>query len=189
MRTLLRAPGKPIHPPLTDASIGAYTAGVVMLVLGALGLEEEQMAHGALLAISLGLILAAPTALTGLLDWLDIPKGTPARTVATLHLWVMVTATVLFALTWLAQLDGYKDDEVRGVALTLGLAAFACLALGGNLGGANVFVYGVRVLKAEHTAPREALNPFGVEKEKAPRGMPEPASGEDGGDSPAGQTP
>ena len=29
-------PGKPSHPPLTDASIGAYTVGVVMLVLGAL---------------------------------------------------------------------------------------------------------------------------------------------------------
>jgi hypothetical protein len=27
-------PGKPSHPPLTDASIGAYTAGVAMLVLG-----------------------------------------------------------------------------------------------------------------------------------------------------------
>ena len=33
--------GKPSHPPLTDASIGAYTVGVVMLVLGAFGVEEE----------------------------------------------------------------------------------------------------------------------------------------------------
>jgi uncharacterized membrane protein len=168
MRALLRAPGKPLHPPLTDASIGAYTAGVAMLVLGALGLEEKQMAHGALLAISFGLIVAAPTALTGLLDWFDIPKGTPARTVATIHLWVMVTATVLFALTWLAQLGGYKDDEVRGLAVAVGVAAFAVLALGGNIGGANVFVYGIRVLKAEETPPREALNPLGARK-RAPR--------------------
>jgi hypothetical protein len=58
-----------LHPPLTDASIGAYTFGVAMLVLGALGVEEEQMAHGALLlAIGGGLGLALPTALTGLLD-------------------------------------------------------------------------------------------------------------------------
>jgi uncharacterized membrane protein len=172
MRSLFTAPGKPLHPPLTDASIGAYTAGVVMLVLGALGLEEEQMAHGALLAISVGLILAAPTAITGLLDWLDIPKGTPARSVATIHLVLMVAATVLFIATWLAQLDGYKEDEVRALALGLGLAAFAFLAVGGNIGGANVFVYGIRVLKAEDTPPREALNPFGVGKEKAPRGVP-----------------
>ena len=189
MRTLLRAPGKPFHPPLTDASIGAYTAGVAMLVLGALGVEEEQTAHGALLAISLGLILAAPTALTGLLDWLDIPKATPARTVATVHLVVMVAATVLFALTWLAQLDGYKDDEVRGLAVALGLAAFVLLALGGNIGGANVFVYGIRVLKAENTPPKEALNPFGVGKEKAPRGVPEPRGAAHPGEPPREQEP
>src|SRR5918992_4795441 len=107
------------------------------------------MAHGALLAISVGLILAAPTALTGVLDWLDIPRGTPARTVATIHLGLMVAATVLFALTWLAQLDGYKDDEVRGLALALGLAAFAVLALGGNIGGGHVVVFGGPVVKGE----------------------------------------
>ena len=189
MRSLLRAPGKPFHPPLTDASIGAYTAAVVMLLLGALGLEEEQMAHGALLAISLGLILAVPTAITGLLDWLDIPRGAPARTVATIHLVLMVAATVLFALTWLAQLDGYKEDEVRGLALALGLAAFALLALGGNLGGANVFVYGIRVLKAEDTPPREALNPFGAGEEKAPRRVPARAAGENRNDRPGADEP
>jgi uncharacterized membrane protein len=185
---LLRAPGKPFHPPLTDASIGSYTAGVVMLVLGALGVEEEQMAHGALLAISFGLILAAPTALTGLLDWLDIPKGTPARTIATIHLALMVAATVVFALTWLAQLDGYKDDEVRGLALALGLTAFALLAAGGNIGGANVFVYGIRVLKAEDTPPKEALNPFGVGAGKGERGVPRPR-GEAGGEPSREQEP
>src|SRR5436305_4697116 len=92
---LLRGwPGKPSHPPLTDASIGAYTVGVAMLVLGALGVEEQQMAHGGLLALSGGLILAAPTAITGLLDWLDLERGSPARRVATIHLFTMVTATV-----------------------------------------------------------------------------------------------
>ena len=154
--------GKPLHPPLTDASIGAYTVGVAMLIAGAVGLQEEQMAHGALLAISFGLILALPTALTGLLDWLDIPQGTPARTIATIHLIVMLTTTVLFALTWLAQRPGYNDDEVRGLALVLGCVSEAFLAVGGNIGGANVFVYGIRVLKRPETPVRQALNPLGV---------------------------
>src|SRR3954453_12616452 len=124
-------PGKPSHPPLTDASIGAYTVGVAMLVLGALGVEEEQMAHGALLAIGGGLALALPTALTGLLDWLDIPKGTPTRTTATIHLLTMVTATVVFALSFVAQLDGYRHGEVKTAGLILGLGAEALLAVGG----------------------------------------------------------
>jgi uncharacterized membrane protein len=183
MNTLLRlvkgSPGKPLHPPLTDASIGAYTAGVAMLVLGALGVEEQQMAHGALLAISFGLIVAAPTAITGLLDWLDIPKDTPARTTATIHLLVMVTATVLFALTWLAQRPGYNDDEIKTLALVLGLVAEGALAVGGNIGGANVFVYGIRVLKRPETPVAKALNPLGLPEDEAlpqARTMPEEAA-------------
>lgn len=185
--------GKPTHPPLTDASIGAYTAGVAMLVLGALGVEEEQMAHGSLLAISVGLLVAPPTAVTGLLDWLDLPKGTSVRRVATIHLLLMMTTTLLFALTWLAQLDGYKDDEIKAAALVVGLAAFAFLAVGGNIGGANVFVYGVRVLKRTDVPPREALNPLGVKSEHAPpreAGPPaSPASGIPPAAGRAGQPP
>ena len=158
-------PGKPSHPPLTDASIGAYTVGVAMLVLGALGVEEEQMAHGALLAISGGILLAVPTALTGLLDWLDIPKGTPARTTATVHLFTMLAATGLFVATWFAQLDGYKHDEVKTVGWILGLAAESLLAAGGFIGGSLVFVYGVRTLKRPGTPIADALIPGRLEEE------------------------
>src|SRR5215210_5513323 len=130
-----------------------------MLVLGALGVEEEQMAHGSLLAIGGGLVLALPTALTGLLDWLAIPRGTPARTTATTHLLVMLTATVTFALTFIAQLDGYDEGTVEALPLVLGLAAEALLTAGGFIGGTIVFVYGVRVLKRPQTPVADALVP------------------------------
>jgi len=155
--------GKPPHPPLTDASIGAYTVGVVMLVLGALGVEEEQMAHGSLLAISGGLVLAVPTALTGFLDWLDIQPGTPRKTIATTHLLVMVTATLVFAGTWLAQLDGYEHDKVKTLAWILGLVAEALLTVGGYLGGTLVFIFGVRVLKHEDATVIQAVVPGRIE--------------------------
>lgn len=151
--------GKPSHPPLTDAAIGAYTVGVAMLVLGALGVEEEQMAHGSLLAIGGGLAVTVPTALTGLLDWLDLPKGSPARRVATIHLFTMVSATVVFALTFIAQLDGYKDDRVETLGWILGLGAEGLLTAGGYLGGTLAYVYGVRVLKREDVSAANALIP------------------------------
>ena len=172
LRLVKGSPGKPLHPPLTDASIGAYTVGVAALIAGKAGLQTPEMAHTALIAISFGLIVAAPTAITGLLDWLDLPKGSPARTAATIHLFVMVAATVLFALTWLAQREGYNDDEVRTLALVLGIVAGALLAAGGNIGGANVFVYGVRVLKRPDTPVSKALNPLGVPEAQAPSESP-----------------
>src|SRR5256714_7197823 len=130
-------PGKPSHPPLTDASIGAYTVGVAMLVLGALGVEEEQMAHGSLLAIGGGLALALPTALAGLLDWLDIPKGTPARTTATVHLFTMMTATLVFAVAFIRPIDGHDHGAIKTARLVFWLAAEGLLIAGGYIGGAG----------------------------------------------------
>src|SRR5947209_5455305 len=152
-------PGKPSHPPLTDASIGAYTVGVAMLVAGKLGLQDRQMAYGSLIAISGGLALAAPTALTGLLDWLQIEKGTARRTVATVHLLTMVSATLVFAGAWLAQRPGYVHGKIETLGLALGLAAEALLAIGGYIGGTLVFAYGVRVVKRPDAPIAEALIP------------------------------
>jgi uncharacterized membrane protein len=159
LQLLKGLPGKPSHPPLTDASIGAYTAAVAMLVAGAVGLETAQMAHGALIALSVGLILAAPTATTGLLDWLDLPKSSPVRTTATLHLFTMVAATVLFALTWLAQRPGYVDGEITSLGLILGIVAEVVLAVGGTIGGSLAYVYGVRVLERADAPVADALIP------------------------------
>lgn len=165
--------GKPSHAPLTDVSIGAYTVGVAMLVAGAAGLEEAAMSTGALLAISGGLIVAIPTSLTGLLDYFDIPRRTPARKLATYHLFVMLTATATFVATWLAQRPGYDDGEVTTLGLILGVAAFALLTIGGTLGGALAYVYGVRVVKRD-VPIMDALIPGRLEQTRAVR-APTPA--------------
>ena len=157
-------PGKPSHAPLTDVSVGAYTVGVAMLVAGAFGFEEEAMAKGALLAISGGLIVAVPTSLTGLLDWSDLDKGSARRTIANLHLTVMITATALFAATWITQRPGYLDGEVTTLGLVLGLVALGALTIGGTLGGALAYVYGVRVVKRD-VSVADALIPGRIRDE------------------------
>ena len=175
--------GKPSHAPLTDVSIGAYTVGVAMLVAGALGFEEQAMSTGALLAISGGLIVALPTSFTGLLDYFDIPKRTPARKLATYHLFVMLTATATFAATWLAQRPGYDDGVVTSSALILGVAAFGLLTIGGTLGGALAYVYGVRVVKRD-VSLADALIPGRLEETPAPR-QPQAVAAQSGGGKPA----
>jgi len=165
-------PGHPSHPPLTDASIGAYTVGVAMLILGALGVERSQMAEGSLLAISGGLIVAVPTALTGLLDWLRLEKGTPKRTVATVHLLTMVTATVLFALTWVLQRPGYNHGHILTRTWIVALVAEAVLAVGGYLGGTIVFVYGERVEGATQASLADALRPGRIAQSSGPGSGP-----------------
>jgi uncharacterized membrane protein len=159
LRRLKGYPGHPSHPPLTDVSIGAYTIAVALLVLGALGFEEPAMARGALLALSAGLLLAPPTVLTGLLDWRDLPSGTPKRRLASLHFGTMLAATAVFALSWFPGRAGYQDGRVHAAALILGLAGEALLLAGGYLGGALVYVHGHRVLAQPEAPVGEALRP------------------------------
>ena len=157
-------PGHPSHPPLTDATIGLYTGAAAFGVLSALGVAEENLAVAWWLTLVAGLIVSAPTAVTGLLDWLTITRGTPLRRTATLHLVTMVTATVFFAIAAIAGHGGYADREVTAAPLVLTLVGFGLLTLGGWLGGTVVYVHGMRVLDQEEKPAREAVRPDSGER-------------------------
>lgn len=151
--------GKPAHAPLTDIGIGAYTAGVAMLVAGAAGFQQAAMATAAVLTIGIGLIAAIPTIITGLVDLFGIPADAPARSLGWWHLTLMASATGFFAWTFELQLAGYSTGKIIPMALTVGIVSWVLLVAGGYLGGALTFVYGVRVLKRPQAAMTDALIP------------------------------
>jgi uncharacterized membrane protein len=159
-------PGHPLHPPLTDATIGIYTAATVFGVLSALGVSEGNTATAWWLALVVGLIVTGPTALTGLIDWLSITWGTPLWRTATVHMFSMLTATVFFLLAAIFGHGGYVDGEVPGGSLALTLVGFGFLTLGGWLGGTVVFVHGMRVLNLVEEPSLRAAAPVPTEEKK-----------------------
>lgn len=141
-------PGHPLHPPLTDVTIGAFSLATALAVIGYAGVAPEAVGPAAWLALLGGLVASAPTAATGFADWVLLDWGTRRWRTATLHLGAMLSAVVLFALAAWAQHDGYGDGRVTTAGLVLTLAGMAALTAGGWLGGAVVFVHGVRVLRS-----------------------------------------
>ena len=161
-------PGHPLHPPLTDATIGTYTFATVAAVLSLLGVSEDNTAAAWWLALVVGLIVSAVTALTGLVDWLDITSGTPLWRTATLHMATMVATTILFALAAIFGHGRYDDGEVTTGAFILTLAGFGALTIGGWIGGSVVYVHGMRVLELQEEPARRAVAPAPKpEKEEA----------------------
>jgi uncharacterized membrane protein len=158
-------PGHPIHPPLTDGAIGAYTAAVVLGCLGAVGVAEDALAKGWWVALLVGLGFGGLSAVTGLVDWLTISWGTPLWRTATWHLSAMLTATVLFLIAALVGHSGYRHAAVDTGPFVLTLAGFGMLTLGGWLGGTVVFVHGMRVLNLLEEPAARAISP-GHEPEK-----------------------
>ena len=147
MKCLLRGfPGHPLHPPLTDATIGAYTFATAIAVLSRLGVSEHNTATAWWLALIVGLILTVPTALTGFVEWLEIAARHAAL------------ADRDAAPDRDADRDGPLRDRrglrprrLRGRRRQRRRARpdarrVRLLALGGWLGGAIVFVHGMRVL-------------------------------------------
>jgi len=168
-------PGHPLHPPLTDATIGIYTLATAASVLGALGLTERNMATAWWLALVIGLIVTGPTAVTGLIDWLGIRWGTPLWRTATVHMLSMISATVVFLLAAIFGHGGYVDGDVTGGSLVLTLVGFGLLTLGGWLGGTVVFVHGMRVLNLVDEPAHRAVAPVpDAEKEAAEGSRPGP---------------
>jgi uncharacterized membrane protein len=161
-------PGHPIHPPLTDATIGIYTFAMIAAFLDVVGIAEQRAAYGWWVALIVGLIVSAATALTGLADWLAIEWGSPLWRTATSHMIAMLTATLFFALAAIFGHDGYNDGNVTAGPFVLTLIGFGALTLGGWLGGAVVFVHGMRVLSlVEEPAARAAAPVPHAEKEQA----------------------
>ena len=152
-------PGHPLHPPLTDATIGAYTFATIAAILSKAGVAEGGFAQAWWLALIVALCATVLTALTGLADWLTITWGSEIWKTATLHALANVTAGVIFLIALLTGHSGYVDHHVATGPFILTLIGLCALTVGGWLGGAVVFVHGMRVLSLPEEPAQRAVAP------------------------------
>jgi uncharacterized membrane protein len=161
-------PGHPIHPPLTDATIGAYTFATVAAFIQVVGITSHAGAYGWWLALVIGAIFSTVTVLTGFLDWLTIESGTPLKRTANLHALSNATASVFFILAIIFGHKHYTHGLVGTGPFILTALGFCFLTLGGWLGGAITYVHGMRVLNLLTEPTRKATAPIVTpEKEEA----------------------
>ena len=129
--------GHPLHPPLTDVVIGAWTSAVALDWIGG-----KRAGPAADWLVALGVLSALPTAAAGLNDWATL-EG-PTRRLGLVHGTTNVVATGLFGTSWLARKAGR-----RSFGRLLALAGYGTVSVGGFLGGHLSFRRGVGV---DHTA-------------------------------------
>lgn len=115
--------GHPVHPPLTDLVIGAWTSAFLLDAAGGEGAEDA-----ADLLVAAGIAAAVPTAAAGLADWSDTRGG--VRRVGSVHGMLNGAALILHTLSWRARRRGERG---RGRGLS---------ALGLLLGGVSAWLGG-----------------------------------------------
>lgn len=131
--------GHPVHPLLTDFPIALWSASLLADLVG-LWRGREIYGQFAFWAIALGLIIAAPTIVTGLIDYAAIAQQHPALESATWHMWIMLSAATAYACSFIARL-GHSPSI--GLAVGLSVLGLLLLLLGGWFGGELVFRHGV----------------------------------------------
>jgi uncharacterized membrane protein len=157
-------PGHPLHPPLTDVTIGTYAFATVAAILDVTGLVEQNAAYAWWIALVIALVSTALTATTGFIDWIEIGWGSELWKTATMHMTAMLAASGAFLAAALVGHDGYTHGNVSTGGLVLTLVGFVLLTTGGWLGGAVVFVHGMRVLNLVKEPARRAAAPVPPER-------------------------
>jgi nitrite reductase/ring-hydroxylating ferredoxin subunit len=133
--------GHPLHPVLTDVTIGTLTSAVLLDWLGG-----RQARPASRRLIGLGLLSAAPVVASGASDWADTEVADDVvRRIGLVHATTNAVASTLFAASYTARRRG-------GDGRRLALAGGAALTAGGYLGGHLSFAEGVGV---DHTAFEE----------------------------------
>jgi nitrite reductase/ring-hydroxylating ferredoxin subunit/uncharacterized membrane protein len=132
--------GHPLHPMLTDVTIGAWSMSSLLDVVGG-----RAAAPAADLLVGAGVGAAVPTAASGLNDWSDLLGG--ERRIGSVHGFANVVALGLQVASLAARRRGQ-----RGRGKALGVAGISVLTAGGYLGGHLSYVKGVGV---NHTAFEE----------------------------------
>jgi uncharacterized membrane protein len=160
-------PGHPLHPPLTDVTIGAYATATTLGILAFAGVSEPQLTKAWWLALLVGLGSTVLTASSGLADWLTITWRSPLWWTATWHLLAMLGASAIFALAAAFGHDRYVAGTMGSMTFAATLVGFVVLTLGGWFGGSVVFVYGMRVLNLVDEPPARAVTPGQPEKDEA----------------------
>jgi len=126
--------GHPLHPMLTDVTIGTWTSALLLDWLG--GKDAES---GAERLIAVGLLSAAPVVASGYSDWADTEVGDPAaRRIGIVHAATNAFGAWLFGASLVARRRG-------GSGRLLALLGGGAMGAAGYLGGHLSFAEGVGV--------------------------------------------
>ncbi len=145
--------GHPLHPAVTDVPIGCWTSSLILDIAG--------MEKGADITLKVGTISALGAALTGVAQWHDLQNLEEPRRLGTLHAMLNITATALYAASWVLRARG-----ARPAGIALSLTGYGLASISATLGGDLSYRLGIGVSRVAFDEPspewRDALPASGL---------------------------
>lgn len=154
-KTPLAGPyGHPIHPLLVTVPIGAWMSSIAFDMIGPASEDERAYAIGAKRLIDIGIVSATGAGMFGLIDFLQIPRGSRAWYAGLTHMAMNLGAVGMFAINSATRGRRLRSRGPgpavtwweRGMSLTTAMS----LLVSGWIGGSLTYRYGIRVADEEH---------------------------------------
>ena len=134
--------GHPIHQMLIVFPLGLLATSL-FFDIARMSSGNPQWGVISYWLIAVGIVTGLVAAVFGLIDWLAIPSGTRAKTIATLHGIGNVIVVLLFAASWFMR--GAAPNDPSTLAYLLSFIGIGLAGLTGWLGGELVDRLGVGV--------------------------------------------
>jgi uncharacterized membrane protein len=131
----------PLHPALVHFPVACWSLATAADIAGLHFGEPAWRFAGALLII--GLVMAIPAMLAGMVELTRVAQDSPAWRTIYLHMGAMSAALLLYAVSLLARLDHITLLAPGTIAIACSVAGFIALAGGGWLGGKLVYGHGL----------------------------------------------
>lgn len=129
-----------VHPMLAHFPVACWTLATVADIASFHYGPPAWHLAGTLLWI--GLVLALPTFLFGVVDLVQIPKDPAPVRIAFMHMAIMFGAFVLYFVSLVLRIHAYHIAAPGVAALTISIVACIVMLVGGWLGGTLVYGYG-----------------------------------------------
>lgn len=142
--------GHPLHPFLTDVTLGALTTSFALDVLG----EED----GADMALKLGVLTSGATALSGAAQWYDATNNEEPRRLGALHAEMNTLALGLYVASWML-----RDRDNRTAGIATAWMGHALSHASGYIGGHLAYVLGIGVDRTVNIDAVEEWSDTGVQ--------------------------
>jgi uncharacterized membrane protein len=168
MESRARFLGHPVHPLLVMFPLGLFIMALVFDVIYFIT-ANNAFATVSFWDIAAGIIGGLLAAVFGLIDWLNIPDGTRAKSIGMWHGLGNVVVVVLFAVSWWLRY-GAPTHVPGAAAFILALIGVGISAATGWMGGELVDRLGVGVSPGAHLDAPSSLSGLPADANVRPAG-------------------
>jgi uncharacterized membrane protein len=148
----------PFHPMLVHLPVGLWIVSFIFDICF-LSSANGVFAQASWYCMLIGLIGAVLAAVTGFAEYIDIPRNSLPRRVATSHMVINLVVTVLFLVNLLFRhhMAGAVPTLVTRGQFFLSLFSVFLFSISGYLGGLLVYNYGIGFKPQLRDKPRDEI--------------------------------